>query len=149
MQLRGNRPKTAETGMTLVEVVMALFIAGLTLMGIVRGYQYCLNSSVQEALSMAANAQAQQRLEQTCAAPWVVYGSSPVDQLTASNYPDEVVVLDRYALGTNQLNATLKTYITPISTVPPLRRVRVDCIWLLNGIQTMTNSIETERAPSQ
>ena len=107
MQLRGSRPKTAETGMTLVEVVMALFIAGLTLMGIVRGYQYCLNSSVQEALSMAANAQAQQRLEQTCAAPWVVYGSSPVDQLTASNYPDEVVVLDRYALGTNQLNATL------------------------------------------
>jgi hypothetical protein len=135
--------------MTLVEVLVALFIVGVTLAGIVSGYEYCLTSSVKDALYMTANAKAQQRLEQTRAAQWIVYGSSPIDQLAVTNFPDEVVVLDGYAQGTNQVNATLKTYITTISTVPPVRRVHVDCIWLFRGTEPVTNSIETERAPSQ
>ena len=60
-----------------------------------------------------------------------------------------MVVLDRYASSTNQLTATLQTYITPISVIPPMRRVRVDCVWLFNGVDPITNSIETERAPTQ
>jgi Tfp pilus assembly protein PilE len=138
-----------EAGMTLVEVMVALFITGLTMAGIVTGYEYCLTSSAKDALYMSANAKAQQRLEQTRAAQWIVFGSSQTDQLTDANFPDEVVVLEGFAQSTNAVTATLKTSITTISVTPPIRRVHVDCIWLFKGTEPITNSVETDRAPSQ
>ncbi len=42
--------------MTLVEVVVALAITGLTIAGIVTGYIYCSTATIKDALYMAANA---------------------------------------------------------------------------------------------
>ena len=56
--------------MTLVEVVIALAITGLTVGGIVAGYIYCTTSAVKAELAQAANARAMERIEETRSAQW-------------------------------------------------------------------------------
>jgi hypothetical protein len=41
------------------------------------------------------------------------------------------------------------TTISQISLTPPIRDVRVDCIWQFRGAEFITNTIETIRAPDQ
>jgi type II secretory pathway pseudopilin PulG len=146
----------AEAGMTLVEVVIALAIAVLMVTGIVTGYIFCTNSTVKDSLYMAANAKALQRLEETRSAIWAPYRAQPVDQLVPTNFPEEDnVVLDLSASGSQTTTATILTDISQILPSPdlplsaPVRRIRVDCIWLYNGVQLITNEIETCRAPDQ
>ena len=136
-------------GMTLIEVVVALAITGLIVAGIVSGYIFCLNASEKGALTMAANSRALERIEQTRSAQWDTSVSPAVDQLVAANFPDTTVVLDQSGTTTNVTAATVRTEITQLSSAPPLRRIRVDCIWQFRGVERITNSIETYRAPDQ
>lgn len=135
--------------MTLVEVVISLAITGLTVAGIVTGYIFCLTTSVKDSLYMAANAAAMARIEETRSAIWAPDRAEPVDQLIAANFTNKVVILDKSGAGTEITTATVKTDITTISVSPPIRRIRVDCIWLFKGVEPVTNSIETCRAPDQ
>ena len=134
--------------MTLVEVVVALAITGVTVGGIVNGYIYCTAASVKDSLYMAANARAMERIEETRSAQWDTSVYPAFDELVATNFPDKVVALDTSGADTETNSATLKTDITQISDVPPLKRIRVDCIWLFKG-EPVTNSIETCRSPDQ
>lgn len=140
-------PARGRAGMTLAEVVMALAIAALTVAGIVSGYVYCMTSAVKAELYQAANAKAVERLEQARSAQWNTSGTT-TDQLVASNFPDEMVFLD--LPGTNGVgtSATIQTTIAQISASPPIRTVHVDCIWQFQGVELITNSIETIRAPN-
>jgi hypothetical protein len=135
--------------MTLVEVVIALAIAGTTVAGIVTGYVFCLTSSVKDGLYMAANARAMERLEETRSAVWAPYRAQPVDELVTNNFPDKVVILDLSGSGSNVTSATIQTDISQISLSPLVRRIRVDCIWQFKGVELVTNTIETCRAPDQ
>jgi prepilin-type N-terminal cleavage/methylation domain-containing protein len=148
-------PPQGRAGMTLIEVVVALALAGLMVAGIVTGYIFCTTSTVKDSLYMAANARVTERLEQTRAAIWAPYRAVPVDQLVATNFPDENnVTLDLAASDVTPTLATIHTDITPIlpsASSPnsaPVRRIHVDCIWQFKG-QLITNSIETCRAPDQ
>lgn len=142
------RPVHNPAGMTLIEVLVALAITGLTVGGIVTGYIFCTDSTVKDTLYMEANARAMERLEQTQSARWDTSSNPAVDQLVSSNFPDATVVLDKAASGSNIISATLKTDITQISFNPPIKRIHVDCIWLFKGVVPVTNSIETCRAPN-
>jgi hypothetical protein len=51
--------------------------------------------------------------------------------------------------GSGGTSATIQTTISQISVTPPIRRIRVDCIWNFMGSQVITNTIETIRAPDQ
>ena len=137
----------SQAGLTLVEVTIALAITAVTIGGIVTGYNYSLTTSVKDSLYMAANARAMERLEQVRGAIWNVAAFPQQDFLTTNNFPDEVVVLDQFATTSNVITATLKTQIAPISDNPPIRRIHVDCIWQFQGVQWITNSIESDRAP--
>src|SRR5450756_1446212 len=95
-------------GMTLVEVMMALAITVLTIAGIVNGYIYCNTATAKEALYMAANGQALERMEEARAAKWDTAVYPPVDQLVTNNFPDEVVALDKNGTGTDVTTATIK-----------------------------------------
>lgn len=133
--------------MTLVEVMIALALTGLTVGGIVSGYIYCSTATAKDALYMAANTRASERMEAARAAVWdTTYNG--VDQLVASNFPDLIVALNKDGTNDEITTATVKTTITQISTNPSVRDIRVDCIWLFQGTQ-ITNTIETDRAPNQ
>jgi type II secretory pathway pseudopilin PulG len=135
--------------MTIIEVLIALGISGLTVAGIVAGYLFCINSAEQSALSLAANASALGRLEQTRSAKWDTLSWPASDELVASNFPDRVVTLDVSGSSGAITYATNVTLISQVSTNPPLRRVRVDCIWRLEETKLYTNTVETCRAPDQ
>jgi type II secretory pathway pseudopilin PulG len=135
--------------MTLVEVVIALAITGLTVAGIVAGYIFCTNASFKDSFYMAANGRALARLEETRNAQWDTSSYPAVDQLVATNFPDETVTLNKSGSDPDVVSALVKTDISQISTNPSFKRVRVDCIWQFKGDETITNTIETIRAPDQ
>jgi len=135
--------------MTLVEVVIALAITGLMVGGIVTGYIYCTTSAVKAELAQAANARAMERIEEARSARWDTSSWPIVDQLVATNFPDESVTLDMPGTNTVGTSATIQTTISQISVTPPIRRIRVDCIWQFRGVELITNTIETIRAPDQ
>lgn len=135
--------------MTLVEVMVAMAIAGLTVGGIVAGYITCTTATVKAELEQAANAKAMERLEATRSAVWAPERADPVDQLVASNFPDLTISLDTPGTNISGTVATIQTTIASISTNPPMRLVHVDCLWQFQGGPTITNSVETIRAGDQ
>jgi prepilin-type N-terminal cleavage/methylation domain-containing protein len=148
---RGNRwrQRRHQAGMTLVEVTVAMAIAGLAIGGIINGYNYCTTSSQKAALFLAANARAMERIEETRSAKWDTASSPVVDAVTSANFTNKLISLDISGTGGVILPATVQTTITPVSVNPPLKRIRVDCIWQYRGVQWVTNTIETYRAPDQ
>lgn len=136
--------------MTLAEVVVALAIVSLTVLGVVGGYTFSTVSAEKASLSLAANTRALERLEDTHGAIWNVSSWPVVDQLVATNFPNETVILDLSGQGPGVTYGTNYTTITQVSPAPPLRRVRVDCVWqfrsgTFSGV--FTNTVETLRAP--
>ena len=134
--------------MTLIEVVVAMAIAGLMIAGIVTGYIFCTTSTVKDSLYMAANSRAMERIEETRSAIWAPYRSTLVDELVATNFPDKAVTLDLSGSGSDVISAKLHTEIFKISDSPPVRGIHVDCTWQFKGEDIVT-SIETCRAPDQ
>ncbi|MEY4917499.1 MAG: hypothetical protein RL616_1412 [Verrucomicrobiota bacterium] len=135
--------------MTLVEVVISLGISVLTIAGIVTGYIYCTTANVKDSLYMAANARAAERLEETHSARWDTSSFPPVDELVATNFLPKTVTLDLSGSGSTLTPATIRTEISDLSITPPVRRIRVQCIWSVKGDELVTNTIETCRAPDQ
>jgi hypothetical protein len=133
--------------MTLAEVIFSLAISGLAVGAIVSGYTYSVTSAEKSALTLAASARAMECLELTRSAQWTPSSWPPVDQLVATNFPDQVVTLDLSGAGVGVTMATNVTQISQISTTPPLKRIHVDCIWAFKNGQLMTNSVETCRGP--
>ena len=132
--------------MTLVEVVFAVLISGLTVAALVGGYVSSTMAAEKASLSLAANTRALERLEDTHAATWNVATWPAVDQLVATNFPTKTVTMDLSGQGSGTTSGTLYTTITEISAAPLLRRVRVDCVWQFQG-RPFTNTVETLRGP--
>ena len=135
--------------MTLVEVLIAMAISGLAVAAIVGGYLFATTSAEKSALSLAANASALRRIEEARCARWIISMYPVLDEVVSTNFPDTVVTLDLSGSGSTATFATNRTLISQISTNPPLKRVRVDCIWSFRGSKLFTNSVETCRAPDQ
>ncbi|MDX1951923.1 MAG: hypothetical protein SFY81_07040 [Verrucomicrobiota bacterium] len=138
-----------EQAFTLVEVVMATGIAALTMGASIYGYLLSAQRAEWSAYSLAAQSLAMQRVEQTRAAKWDPLGFPPVDQLIATNFPTEINVLDIPVSGTNLVFATNYTTISVVSANPPLKAIRVDCVWAFYSGGLFTNSVVTYRAPDQ
>lgn len=145
--IRGRTP--AQAGMTLVEVATASAVAALVIAGIFNGYNYCTQAAQRSGLMLAASALALQRVEETRSAIWDTASWPVTDQLFATNFPAKTVTLDVSGDGKVTTTATVYTDISQISTTPPLKRIRVDCVWQYRNATWITNSIETCRAPKQ
>lgn len=136
--------------MTLAEVVVALSIAGLTVASLVGGYISSTVAAEKASLSLAANTRALERLEDTHAASWNVAASPVIDKLVATNFPTVAVILDLSGQGSGTTYGTNYTTISQVSVTPPLRRIRVDCVWRFQNRQSSTvytNTVETLRGP--
>lgn len=142
-------PGRPDAGLTLAEVVVALGISTMAVAAIVSGYLFSINSAQRSALALRADSEAVKRIEEVRSAKWDLSSWPPVDQLVATNFPDQVIVLDQDLSGTNLVYATNRTRIGQISANPPLKEIRVECVWNFKGLQLLTNTVETCRAPDQ
>jgi prepilin-type N-terminal cleavage/methylation domain-containing protein len=147
-QQTGRLRRHHQSGMTLIEVVVALVLAGMAVGGIITGYAFCTASAEKASLALAANARAMERIEEIRSAKWDLSSWPTIDQLVATNFPKKVVTLDQSGSGMGTTSATILTEILQVSTNPPLKSIRVNCIWEFKG-DNITNTIETCRAPDQ
>lgn len=132
-------------GFTLAEVLIAMAISMLSLAGIIYGYIGSCKRAEWSAYSMAAESLAMQRLEQTRASKWDLDAFPQVDELIATNFPIQTNILDVPASGTNITWATCTTVITMVSATPPLKQIRVDCVWQAKNGRWFTNTVVTYR----
>jgi type II secretory pathway pseudopilin PulG len=150
MMVRNQPRRTGKAqGITLIEVVFAMGIGGLLMAGITNGFIQCMRQAEWSSYSLAANSLALQRLEQTRAATWDRFASPPNDQVVSANFPPDVQILDIPISKTNIVYATNYTTIQAVSTNPPLKLVRVDCVWRFLNRGLFTNTLVTYRAPNQ
>ena len=143
----GRRRRSS--GVTLIEVVISMTIAAITISSIVTGYTFCARQMEQAACSTAAELMARQRIEQVRGAKWDPLAEPPVNELVASNFPVVVSTLDLPVAINRPLYSTNSTTISTVSSSPPLTMIRVDCVWSLLDRGPFTNSITAYRAPDQ
>ncbi len=134
---------------SLAEVVISTAIGAMGLVGILYGYMMSSQRAEWSAYSLAANSLAMQRVEQTRAAKWDIQAWPVVDELVAANFPVQINILDIPIKGSNIVYATNITAITTISANPPLKMIRVDCVWKFLSRGSFSNTIVTYRAPDQ
>ena len=130
MIIKANARRTFRRchGLTLVETVVALAIAGIVIAATVGGFVSLLRTTESVSYSLGANALAVQGYEQTRAAKWDAIAFPNVDEVVGSNFPPMLYTIDRSRSGTNASFATNYTTITTLSTNPLLKIVRVDCV---------------------
>src|SRR5688572_16723564 len=134
-------------GFTMVEMITALAIAGISVAGIASGFLQVFMQGQSSAYSLAAHSQAMRGMEQARAAKW---DSGGIDQLGQStNFPPSIEILDLPMFGNNITYGTNRTIVTTISERPPLRQIKVECSWSFMNRRVFTNSIVTYRAPDQ
>ena len=145
-----NQPSRV-AGFTLAEVVTAIAIATLSFGGIIFGYVLTTDRAEWSAYSLAAHSLAMQGVEQARAAKWDPKAWPPVDQLGPTNYTQvetlDVPVSGQPVLATNYISVSL------VSSDPPLRELRADCVWrFANGHRSrgpFTNTVITLRTADQ
>lgn len=136
-------------GMTLIEVAVSLAVVGITSASVISGYVYSMKQMEVAACSTAAEMAARQRLEQARAAKWDTLAEPAVDELVSSNFPVLVLPLDIPVSGNKAVHGTNITNISIASEDPPLKLIKVDCVWSLPPRGPFTNTLMIYRAPDQ
>jgi Tfp pilus assembly protein PilV len=145
----GLQPQKLQAAFTLAETVVSMALTALMISGLVSGFLQTARQAEWSAYSYAAQSQALWRLEQVRAAAWDPMNFPPVDDVQTNNFPLLVVILDIPKPGGNITYATNRTFITTISTTPPLRMVVVECSWRFPNRGVYTNSVRTYRTTDQ
>ena len=142
-----HRNRRKNSGFTLAEVVIAMAVMTIVIGGLIRGYVLSAQRAAWSAHSLAAESLALQGVEQARAAQWDPQAWPALDELPPTNYT-EVDTLDIPVTGQPQF-ATNFISVTMASTNPPLRQIRVDCVWRFAGRGLFTNTVITLRAADQ
>ena len=136
-------------GFTMVEMITAMAIAGITVAGVTSGFMQVFMQGQSSAYSLSGHSQAMRGLEQARAAKWDPMANPAKDDLGSdTNWPPDVQILDLPQQGNNITYATNRVSVRTISTRPPLRQIKVECTWTFMK-RVFTNSIVTYRAPDQ
>ena len=146
MQLQVSRNKPY--GISLAEVLVAMAIAGLGIFAAVAGFLNAATQAEASAYALAAQCQALERLEQVRATKWDPNADPPIDQMVNTNFPVLVKILDIPRKDV-KVYGTNYTTITLISANPPLKMMRVDCVWSWLNKRIQTNTVMTYRGPDQ
>jgi Tfp pilus assembly protein PilV len=136
-------------GITLSEVVLSIAVSALSVAAVVASSVLSARSADWISHSTAADAAANARMEQTRAAKWDTAATPLIDELSAANFPVEVVPLYVPVVGGAMLYGTNSVTITTVSDAPPLKLVQVDCVWSLSDRGPFTNSVVMYRSPDQ
>ncbi len=143
----GNRTTLNQSrASTLVEAVIAMSVAGISIAALVGGFLSAESSSDAVSKALAANGLAVQGYEQVRGAKWDELSYPHVDDVMSSNFPPRAMVLDMPSSSTALIWATNYTTITTISSNPWVKLVRIDCVYPVANRGLRTNSIVSYRA---
>ena len=155
------------SGLTLIEVMVAMVAFGLTVGGLLYGYTQVNRMAEWSSMSLAAQSYASQGLEQAKSAQWnysmwpITNGPGTGDELGYSssvgqtNY-ERTTTMDIPTTGTqifitNYITiSTVTNIVSGVTLNVPLRQIRADCVWVfpMDG-RLCTNTAITLRAPDQ
>ena len=130
-------------GFTLSEVVIALAILGIIVEGVILGYVHSAQRAEWNAHSLAAQSLASQAVEQARAAQW---DPPSTDDLPPCSYT-QTNTLDIPITGAPEYATNFVT-ISTVTSNPPLRMIRADCVWFMTR-RLFTNTVITFRARDQ
>jgi len=148
MRIAGYRLQRLR-GIALSEVIISIAVSSLSVAAVVSSSVLSARSADWISHSTAADAAANARMEQTRAAKWDTAAAPVADDLTAANFPVQVVPLYVPVVGGAMLYGTNRTTIVTVSTAPPLKLVQVDCVWSCQERGPFTNSVVMYRSPDQ
>ena len=134
-------------GFTLAEVVIAIALSAMSMAGLISGYVLSAQRTEWSVCSEAAQAQANERIEQTRAARWDPTGA--IDELVSTNFPVLVLPLNLPRKTGQYTYCTNTTTITLISTNPPFRMIKTESVWRILNKGLNTNTAVTYRSPDQ
>ncbi len=139
-----HRPKA----MCLAEVIISIALAATSLAALVTGFMMCANDTKSSSYSFAAQSRALEAIEQVRAAKWDTMADPVIDMVVSTNFPKTVYTLN-VPRCSKQTSCTNYTTITTLSVNPPLKKIRVDCVWSWSNKKIYTNSVVTYRGPDQ
>ena len=148
MRIAGSRFQHLE-GFALSEVVLSIAVSALSVAAVISSSVLSARSADYISHSTAADAAANARMEQTRAAKWDTAATPLIDELSAANFPAQVVPLCVPVVGGAMLYGTNRVTIVPVSSSPPLKMVQVDCVWSYPERGPFTNSVVMYRSPDQ
>ena len=149
LKLKSGQKRRRKWGFSLEEVLISMSIASLTIGGTITGYIQVTYQISWAATSNAAQAAALERMEQVSAAKWDTQGLNPIDEVLTSNFPVQDRTLDMPQSSSVCVKARVQTFIQEYGTVPPVKVVRVECVWADPDGKEFTNSVATLRSPDQ
>ncbi len=139
--------RARESGVSMVEFLVALSIVGFTIASIITGYILAAQKTEWSTASSAAQRLALQRLEQARGARWDLYANPPITNQLSQLNTTNTVPLEIPDTGGNPAMATVRTTAAQVSAVPPLYMIRVEVEWSYGGRGPFTNRVMTYRAP--
>jgi hypothetical protein len=143
--------RSTDAAFALTEALFAILLAAILLAATILGYMQSARRAEWSAYYLNAQGLVMKRLEQTRAARWDTQAYPNLaehNQFVATNFLDVVEILDTPVSGGTNLSVTVKTTITDVSLVPPLRQISIECVWpFMNKL--FTNRIISYRAPDQ
>lgn len=131
----------------MAEVVISLAVASISVGGIMYGYVVSARRAEWSAYSLNAHNLATQTLERCRSAKWDPTANPAVDMLVTGNFPTERLMMDMPITGTNAIFGTNYVTISTVSVNPPLKFIRVDCMWLFTNGRVYSNSVASYRSP--
>ncbi|HOW68472.1 MAG TPA: hypothetical protein P5186_11515 [Candidatus Paceibacterota bacterium] len=135
----------------LTEALFGILLAAILLSATILGYLQSARRAEWAAYYLNAQGLVMKRLEQTRAARWDTQAYPNLaehNQFVSTNFQDIVEILDIPVSGGSNLAVTVKTTITEVSVVPPLRQIDIECVWPFMD-KLFTNRIVSYRAPDQ
>jgi prepilin-type N-terminal cleavage/methylation domain-containing protein len=145
--------RRSKAGFSLVEVVFVIVLATIVMSATILGYLHCARRAEWAAYYLAAQGLAMQCLEETRVARWDTQAFPQLpehNQCVSSNFPSSVEILDVPVSGstTNVVSVSVSISITDISSTPPLKQIKIDCVWPFFN-KLFTNTVVSYRAPDQ
>lgn len=137
--------RAPESGLSMVEFLVALSIVGFTIASIITGYILASRKTEWSTAAAAAQRLALQRLEQTRAARWDLYAD--LNELPSLTTTVPLVPLGIPYTTDHPATATVRTTATQVSANPPLYVIRVEVEWSYGGGGPFTNRVIAYRAP--
>lgn len=148
MRIKASIHLRSLSAMSLVEIVIAMGLTATSLGALVTGFVMCATDSKSTSYSFAAQSRALEGIELVRAAKWDTMASPVIDMVASTNFPKTNYTLN-VPRCSKQTSCTNYTTITTLSLDPPLKKIRVDCVWAWSNKKLYTNSVVTYRGPDQ